>query len=50
MLFIANSSNFTVKTLHHYHDSVSKLHVIKITELKLHHDDDADDKGKWMNE
>lgn len=45
MLFIANSSNFTVKTLHHY---VSKMQVIKIIELKLH--DDDDDEGKWMNE
>lgn len=38
MLLIANSSNFTVKTLHHY---VGKMQVIKIIELKLH-----DDEGK----
>lgn len=38
MLFIANSSNLTVKTLHYY---VRKMQVIKIIELKLH-----DDEGK----
>lgn len=37
MLHIANSSNFTVKTLHHY---VSKNASYKDIELKLHDDDD----------